>query len=109
MYSRWPCLPLCTFAQPGVACLNKAYSVCLQRSDHLVSTCSATLLLIQVQIQEPVLVTPEAEKLRPAVEATFAELAKVGVPVNLTTLYDDLGPTYTWVTKLPVRCPAAVT
>ena len=51
---------------------------------------------------------PEAAKLRPAVEATFAELAKVGVPINLATFYDDLGPAYAWVTELPVRPADAV-
>ena len=64
---------------------------------------SPVVLRVQVQIQEPILVTPEADKLRPAVEATFKALAGVGVSINLVTFYDDLGPAYTWVTKLPVR------
>ena len=56
----------------------------------------------QVQVHEPILVSPDSADLKAAVEHTFAELAKVGVPINLVTFYDDLGANYEWVVKLPV-------
>ena len=61
-------------------------------------------LLRQVQVHEPILVTPDSSSLKSAVEHTFAELSKAGVPINLVTFYDDLGFNYEWVVKLPV-CP----
>ena len=61
-------------------------------------------LLRQVQVHEPILVTPDSSSLKSAVEHTFAELSKAGVPINLVTFYDDLGSNYEWVVKLPV-CP----
>ena len=56
---------------------------------------------MQVQIQEPILTTAGASKAD--FEAVYALLAKVGVPINLVTAYDDIGDNYAWVVKLPVQ------
>lgn len=60
------------------------------------------LAIAEVQIHEPILVTSRAPQLQAAVEKTYAALAKVGVPLQLVTYFDDLGDTYNWVTALPV-------
>ena len=56
----------------------------------------------EVQFHEPALVLGDAAALRPHVEKTYAELAEVGVPLNLVTYFDDLGESYSWIVALPV-------
>ena len=57
----------------------------------------------EVQIHENILTLPMAGSLQKDFEATYAELAKVGVPINLVAAYDDIGEAYPWVVKLPVQ------
>ncbi|HOT93177.1 MAG TPA: 5-methyltetrahydropteroyltriglutamate--homocysteine S-methyltransferase [Anaerolineae bacterium] len=56
----------------------------------------------EVQLHEPALVFGDAAALRPHVEKAYAELSKVGVPLNLVTYFDDLGENYPWIAALPV-------
>ncbi|GJD12696.1 5-methyltetrahydropteroyltriglutamate--homocysteine methyltransferase [Galdieria sulphuraria] len=62
-----------------------------------------SLQVPEVQLHEPGFVLGDAETLQKAAEAAYQELAKVQVPINLVTYYDDLGKTYPWVVKLPVQ------
>ncbi|KAK4527654.1 hypothetical protein GAYE_SCF42G5579 [Galdieria yellowstonensis] len=62
-----------------------------------------SLQVPEVQMHEPGFVLGDAETLQKAAEAAYQELAKVQVPLNLVTYYDDLGNTYSWVVKLPVQ------
>eukprot|EP00871_Galdieria_phlegrea_P001567 jgi/Galph1/2410/GphlegSOOS_G1053.1 len=62
-----------------------------------------SLQVPEVQIHEPGFVLGDAEQLQKAAEATYSELAKIQLPINLVTYYDDLGKTYEWVVKLPVQ------
>lgn len=57
----------------------------------------------EVQLHEPALVLGDAADYRAAFEATYAELATVGLALNLVTYFDDLGETYPWATRLPVQ------
>ncbi|KAK9846062.1 hypothetical protein WJX84_008883 [Apatococcus fuscideae] len=57
----------------------------------------------EVQLHEPILVTPGANKYQASVTESVTELTKVGLPINLVTYYDDIGETYSWVVKLPVQ------
>ncbi|GJQ15245.1 hypothetical protein GpartN1_g7036.t1 [Galdieria partita] len=62
-----------------------------------------SLQVPEVQMHEPGFVLGDAEILQKAAETAYQELAKVQVPINLVTYYDDLGKTYPWVVKLPVQ------
>lgn len=57
----------------------------------------------EVQIHEPILTIHKADQLQSDLEATFSEFAKIGLPIDLVTYYDDIGSTYSWVVKLPVQ------
>lgn len=57
----------------------------------------------EVQIHEPILTTHTADKLQSDFEATYKEFSKIGLPIDLVTYYDDIGSTFSWVTKLPVQ------
>ncbi len=61
-----------------------------------------TLGVTEVQLHEPALVLGDAVELRPHVEKAYAELAAVGLPLNLVTYFDDLGESYPWIVALPV-------
>lgn len=56
----------------------------------------------EIQLHEPALVFGNAPNLKQHFETTYAELAKVGLNINLVTYFDDLGETYPWAMKLPV-------
>ncbi len=56
----------------------------------------------EVQMHEPALVLGDAAALRPHVEQAYAELAAVGLSLNLVTYFDDLGESYPWIVALPV-------
>ena len=57
----------------------------------------------EIQLHEPALVFGDAPNLRKQLETTYTELAKVGLNIHLVTYFDDLGETYPWVMKLPVK------
>ncbi|PSO50620.1 MAG: 5-methyltetrahydropteroyltriglutamate--homocysteine S-methyltransferase [Cyanobacteria bacterium SW_9_44_58] len=56
----------------------------------------------EVQIHEPALVFGNAINLRASYQSVYANLAGVGLPINLATYFDDLGQAYPWVVNLPV-------
>ena len=56
----------------------------------------------EVQLHEPRLVLDDAAELEPLYRNTYQELAKVGLPINLVTYFDDLGETFSWIVDLPV-------
>jgi 5-methyltetrahydropteroyltriglutamate--homocysteine methyltransferase len=58
--------------------------------------------VVEVQLHEPALVLDRAGSLRPLYEDAFAALAKVGLPINLVTYFDDLGEALEWAKGLPV-------
>jgi len=60
----------------------------------------------EVQLHEPRLVLDDAADLEPHYRNTYEELAKLDLPINLVTYFDDLGETYPWAVDLPV---AAIT
>ncbi len=68
---------------------------------HLLSQL-AELGVAEVQLHEPRLVLDDAAELEPYYRNTYQELAKVGLPINLVTYFDDLGETYSWVVDLPM-------
>ena len=57
----------------------------------------------EVQIHEPILTVHKADKLQSNFEKIYAEFAKIGLAIDLVTYYDDIGSTFSWVTKLPVQ------
>ena len=57
----------------------------------------------EVQIHEPILTVHKADQLQLNFETTCAEFAKIGLAIDLVTYYDDIGTTFSWVTKLPVQ------
>ena len=57
----------------------------------------------EVQIHEPILTTHRADALQSNFKSSFAELSKVGLPIDLVTYYDDVGAAYPWVITLPVQ------
>ena len=57
----------------------------------------------EVQVAEPILTLSGAAALEKDFTATFDAFAKVGVPINLVALYDDIGDAYPWATQLPVQ------
>ena len=60
----------------------------------------------EVQVHEPILTIHKAGQLQSDFEATYSEFSKLGLAIDLVTYYDDIGDTYSWVTKLPVQvCP----
>lgn len=59
----------------------------------------------EVQIHEPILTTHRADALKGNFESSFAELNKVGLPIDLVTYYDDVGAAFPWVITLPVQVP----
>ena len=56
----------------------------------------------EVQLHDPILVTSSASSLQVQIEKTYSALSEVGLPIQLVTYFDDLGDTYSWVTRLPV-------
>ncbi len=62
----------------------------------------AELEVEEVQLHEPRLVLDDAAELEPHYRKTYQALAKVGLPINLVTYFDDLGETYSWTVDLPV-------
>ena len=62
----------------------------------------AELGVPEVQLHEPRLVLDDAAELEPHYRKTYQALAKVGLPINLVTYFDDLGETYSWTVDLPV-------
>lgn len=62
-----------------------------------------TLGCPEVQILEPSLTTDAGNDAQSVYEATYTQLAAVGLPIDLICCYDDLAEsTYPWVVKLPV-------
>ncbi|GMR09245.1 MAG: 5-methyltetrahydropteroyltriglutamate--homocysteine S-methyltransferase [Anaerolineae bacterium] len=58
--------------------------------------------LAEVQLHEPRLVLDNAEEFEPHYREAYQEFAKVDLPINLVTYFDDLGDTYAWAVDLPV-------
>jgi len=56
----------------------------------------------EVQLHEPRLVLDDAAEFEPHYRKAYQEFAKVDLPINLVTYFDDLGDTYTWAVDLPV-------
>lgn len=56
-----------------------------------------------VQIHDPILVFNDSSQLKAHFPIVYGELAKAGLDINLVTYFDDLGATYPWVMKLPVK------
>lgn len=57
----------------------------------------------EVQVHEPVLTLSHAAQLEGDFRSTFDAMSAVGVPLNLVTMYDDIGDAYPWVVQLPVQ------
>ncbi|EFN57923.1 hypothetical protein CHLNCDRAFT_141995 [Chlorella variabilis] len=60
----------------------------------------AELGVPEVQIHEPILTMSGSEGLAADCAACYAELAAVGLPINIVVAYDD--ETYKWLVELPV-------
>ncbi|KAF8070897.1 5-methyltetrahydropteroyltriglutamate--homocysteine methyltransferase [Scenedesmus sp. PABB004] len=56
----------------------------------------------EVQLHEPALATDAGAAARAEYETAYAALSAVGLPIDLVTYYDDLGPAYEWAVALPV-------
>lgn len=82
-------------ASQAVAALLPAYSQLLQSLK--------ALGVPEVQVHEPILTTHRAESLKSDFGATYGQLAKAGLPIDLVTYYDDVGEAYPWVVQLPVQ------
>ncbi|TDI86188.1 MAG: 5-methyltetrahydropteroyltriglutamate--homocysteine S-methyltransferase [Chloroflexi bacterium] len=56
----------------------------------------------EVQLHEPRLVLDDAGEFENHYREAYQEFARVHLPINLVTYFDDLGDTYAWAVDLPV-------